>query len=568
MSKLRHIYRSNKLSNIPQKRYARKYSREYLEEKAARGASIKLGFGDFDGDGDLDGLYPKQRAGVAEKPGLYVNRPRGILRKLKSEFLKDPPQFGPTGLSTGIESSSTGPAMLNASVVAPAAGPQSIEAAEITEGTGGTASAVFRMTYEKGEEGEYLRTGLLDLDINEGVLQIAGTTEIGRVAFDASLAERRSAGVESSNSVALSGDGSTYAEITTVHDSGGAEYVVNIYNKAGGSLQLQSSVYLNDYAQGIWLNEDGTSFITSGRFDQWSDGSDETSFRRYEFIGEEWVIIGPETGSGYMGQRELVIEATHITSDFKYITRVFHYSHLGANSLPMDERFFGVVVHKWDEEKTIYETHNSSYETLRSDWEQNVVKFYGFDSRQIYESFYDAVNDELRIIFRQSGNLNIRVATYTAETKTFETANSGEKQATIWGNDTPLAERTGENSATHTQIIANTQNVHIELTRDGNYLAIVSKAEGYQLFKWNPETSEYDVYASLAWDSIPKPATILRDRFFRIVDRNNFIIMGTDWITATLHHYRVNESNILEYAGGVPLGTYTNVNNCRAAVSS
>jgi hypothetical protein len=150
MRELPHIYRHKKLTNISQRRYKRKYNPEYLEKKVSQGASIKLGFGDFDGDGDLDGLYPKQRAGVAEKPGLHINEPRrgpnmlsafGLpafgptnLRvptpeagPLSLEFLTFPPQFGPTGLSTGIEISSTGPAMLNASVVAPAAGPQSLE---------------------------------------------------------------------------------------------------------------------------------------------------------------------------------------------------------------------------------------------------------------------------------------------------------------------------------------------------------------------------------------------------------------------------------------------------------
>jgi hypothetical protein len=76
MSEQQRIYRHKKLTNISQRRYKRKYNPEYLEEKASHGASIKLGFGDFDGDGDLDGLYPKQRAGVAEKPGIHINYPR------------------------------------------------------------------------------------------------------------------------------------------------------------------------------------------------------------------------------------------------------------------------------------------------------------------------------------------------------------------------------------------------------------------------------------------------------------------------------------------------------------
>lgn len=154
MRELPHIYRHKKLTNISQRRYKRKYNPEYLEKKVSQGASIKLGFGDFDGDGDLDGLYPKQRAGVAEKPGLHINEPRrgpnmlsafGLpafgptnLRvptpeagPLSLEFLTAPPQFGPTGLSTGIQISSTGPAMLNASVVIPEAGPSSLNSAVV-----------------------------------------------------------------------------------------------------------------------------------------------------------------------------------------------------------------------------------------------------------------------------------------------------------------------------------------------------------------------------------------------------------------------------------------------------
>ena len=149
MAKLRHIYRSNKLTNIPQKRYARKYNRDYLKEKASHGASLKEGFGDFDGDGDLDGIYPKQRAGVAEKPGLYTNPPRRGPRNLAAfglpqygptNLIVSPPesgpqnltsstalpQLGPTDLSTVIEASSVGPALLEASIIAPAAGPSNL----------------------------------------------------------------------------------------------------------------------------------------------------------------------------------------------------------------------------------------------------------------------------------------------------------------------------------------------------------------------------------------------------------------------------------------------------------
>lgn len=149
MAKLRHIYRSNKLTNIPQRRYARKYNPDYLKEKASHGASLKEGFGDFDGDGDLDGIYPKQRAGVAEKPGIYINAPRRGPRNLSAfglpqygptNLIVPPPesgpqnltsstalpQLGPTDLSTVIEASSVGPALLEASIIAPAAGPSNL----------------------------------------------------------------------------------------------------------------------------------------------------------------------------------------------------------------------------------------------------------------------------------------------------------------------------------------------------------------------------------------------------------------------------------------------------------
>ena len=432
-------------------------------------------------------------------------------------------------------------------------------------GTERTESVVLRMYPEMGDD-EYFRTGLLDLEINEGVFQIAGTTEFARAASDADLTERRLAGVQPVNFNSLSGDGSTYAEVTAVYDSGTTQSVVNIYNKAGGSWQLQSSVYTNANAYGIWLNEDGTSFITSGRFDQWSDGSDKTSFRRYEFIGGEWVIVGPETGKSFEGQRELVELAVHVTYDLKYITPVYWYKHLGQNSVPSDERYIGVLVHEWNEENKIYETRNTSYETLYPEWPYNVLFFFEATSSTLYESFYDAVNDQLRIIFRQPSNLDIRVLTYTAETKTFETANNGEKEATIWGNDTPLAERTAENSATHTQIIANSNFVDVALTRDGNYLALASKSEGYQLFEWNPETMEYDVYASLAYDNRAKVSNI-RSNSFVIVDRNNFLVMGSARTTGPLHHYRVNESNMLEYAGDISIGKYWDVQDNRMAVS-
>jgi len=124
MSILRHIYRNNKLVHIPSKRYSRKYNPEYLKEKASKGVSTKLGIGDFDGDGDIDGTYPKQRASVAEKPGLLV---RPDLPPLRGPRFYDrvpivSPNEGPASLNV-LRLPSTGPLSLNTTIVKPALGP-------------------------------------------------------------------------------------------------------------------------------------------------------------------------------------------------------------------------------------------------------------------------------------------------------------------------------------------------------------------------------------------------------------------------------------------------------------
>jgi hypothetical protein len=129
MSKLPHIYRHKKLTNISQRRYKRKYNPEYLEEKASHGASIKLGFGDFDGDGDLDGLYPKQRAGVAEKPGLHVDPPRGPFNTTRLAFAE--PIFGPTLMVAAAVVPQAGPVSLGSSIAIPAAGPLELGTGEV-----------------------------------------------------------------------------------------------------------------------------------------------------------------------------------------------------------------------------------------------------------------------------------------------------------------------------------------------------------------------------------------------------------------------------------------------------
>lgn len=124
MSDLRHIYRNLKLKHIPSKRYNRKYDPKYLDELASKGCSVKLGFGDFDGDTDLDGTYPKQRAVVAEKPGLHINKPLRGPRNLSFPPSEGPvllsgavlPEFGPTQLSA-ISLPAFGPSQLSAALL-------------------------------------------------------------------------------------------------------------------------------------------------------------------------------------------------------------------------------------------------------------------------------------------------------------------------------------------------------------------------------------------------------------------------------------------------------------------
>ena len=136
MSNLRHIYRNLKLKHIPSKRYNRKYDPKYLDELASKGCSVKLGFGDFDGDYDLDGTYPKQRAAVAEKPGIYMNRPlRGphsmsavsvppVEGPLVLESEISEPFLGPVQLSSVTEIPVQGPTILTTQTVKPVEGPQ------------------------------------------------------------------------------------------------------------------------------------------------------------------------------------------------------------------------------------------------------------------------------------------------------------------------------------------------------------------------------------------------------------------------------------------------------------
>lgn len=147
MSKLRHIYRNLKLKHIPSKRYNRKYDPKYLDELASKGCSVKLGFGDFDGDYDLDGTYPKQRAAVAEKPGIYMNRPlRGPHSMsaiplpaegplvLESVVIK--PALGPTVLSSITELPVQGPSTLETETVKPFGGPQTLVSTTVVPAEG------------------------------------------------------------------------------------------------------------------------------------------------------------------------------------------------------------------------------------------------------------------------------------------------------------------------------------------------------------------------------------------------------------------------------------------------
>lgn len=60
-------YRNLKHSRKPLRR-SRKYNPDYLRHKIKYGASLKLGFADADGDGDLDVTFVQPRNGVAEKP--------------------------------------------------------------------------------------------------------------------------------------------------------------------------------------------------------------------------------------------------------------------------------------------------------------------------------------------------------------------------------------------------------------------------------------------------------------------------------------------------------------------
>ena len=114
MPDLRHIYRNLKLKHIPSKRYNRKYDPKYLDELASKGCSVKLGFGDFDGDYDLDGTYPKQRAGVAEKPGIYTNKPLRGPHSMSAMLL---PSEGPLFLGSTIIKPALGPAELSLSLI-------------------------------------------------------------------------------------------------------------------------------------------------------------------------------------------------------------------------------------------------------------------------------------------------------------------------------------------------------------------------------------------------------------------------------------------------------------------
>jgi hypothetical protein len=487
--------------------------------------SVKKAYCDIDRDEEAEVFFTKRRSPAVRKNYDCLT---------VSNFA---PVFGPKDLSQ----------------TAPEIGPADLEAVEAPEITEGTAAIVHRFFYETGQNTDYYRNGVFDLDLIDGDLQITGTTEFAKADYPSTSTQYKEAQLYDAEHVALSKDGSTYAERTRKYVSGSNTYVINIYNKVGGNWQLQSTINMSVWGAAVWLNEDGTELLSYGLYDMY--GSTRIlSYVRYKFTDGEWVIVGPETGKSYLaGSDHYTKRAIHVSDDFKYITHCFYYTAGGIHN-----RFLGVVVFEWNETEEIYETYNNSYESLANNWSENQVQFPDMDNYDdMHEAHFDRDNDVLKIVYVRGEGTDIKISSYTAETKTFETS-MGDREANIWGNDTPLDDRTGYNSATHTQTIANSGGLGVSMSKDGNHMVTASDVEGYKLLEWNAETLEYEVLASLAYDNKFK-AYYNHGRGLQIIDRNNFIVLGyahQDYPQGELYHYQLNDSNTLEYVGRVDTGYY------------